>query len=365
MIPLPLLFRGKVRDVYEVPGACGAAAAGGRGSRAGPSGGGEPAGDFLLLVASDRISAFDVVMAEPVPDKGRVLTQITAWWLDTHLKGVPHHIISVRPAEIASAVPALAGCEAEWAGRATLVRRTRPLPVECVVRGYLSGSAWKEYRESGTLAGEPLPAGLAESDPLVPAIFSPATKAKEGHDENITFEQVEGILGAGTRAPGAASADLAAELRRRSLDIYERGRKAAARCGIILADTKFEFGIAPEGELLLIDEVLTPDSSRFWPREHYRRGRPQPSLDKQPLRDHLDGLADWNRQYPPPPLPDRVIAAAAERYREVFRRLTGTELERYEAPRFRGGAQADRARAGGTKAGGRLAAGVPGRGRVR
>ena len=302
MISLPLLFRGKVRDVYEVPG------------------------DRLLLVASDRVSAFDVVMAEPVPGKGRVLTQITAWWLGTHLDGVSHHVISVRPGEIAEAVPALAGCESGWAGRATLVRRTRPLPVECVVRGYLSGSAWKEYRESGTLAGEPLPTGLAESDPLVPAIFSPATKATEGHDENITFEQMAGIVGA----------DLAAELRRRSLDIYERGRAAAAECGIILADTKFEFGIAPDGRLLLIDEVLTPDSSRFWPRERYRRGRPQPSLDKQPLRDHLDGLADWHKQYPPPPLPERVIAAAAERYREVFRRLTGTELEEYEAPRFGG-----------------------------
>ena len=302
MIPLPLLFRGKVRDVYEVPG------------------------DRLLLVASDRVSAFDVVMAEPVPEKGRVLTQITVWWLNTHLDCVPHHVISVRPREIAGALPALAGCESGWAGRATLVRRTRPLPVECVVRGYLSGSAWKEYRESGTLAGEPLPTGLAESDPLVPAVFSPATKATEGHDENITFEQMAGIVGA----------DLAAELRRRSLDIYERGRAAAAECGIILADTKFEFGIAPDGELLLIDEVLTPDSSRFWPREHYRRGRPQPSLDKQPLRDHLDGLAEWNKRYPPPPLPERVIAAAAERYREVFRRLTGTELEEYEAPRFGG-----------------------------
>ena len=304
MIPLPLLFRGKVRDVYEVPA------------------------DRLLLVASDRVSAFDVVMAEPVPGKGRVLTQITAWWLGTHLKGVPHHVISVRPGEIAGAVPPLAGCESGWAGHATLVHRTRPLPAECVVRGYLSGSAWKEYRESGTLAGEPLPPGLAESDPLVPAIFSPATKASEGHDENITFEQMASIVGAG----------LAVELRRRSLDIYARGRAAAAECGIILADTKFEFGIAPDGELLLIDEVLTPDSSRFWPREHYRRGRPQPSLDKQPLRDHLDGLADWNKQYPPPPLPERVIGATAERYREVFRRLTGTELEEYEAPRFGEGA---------------------------
>ena len=379
MIPLPLLFRGKVRDVYEVPGDGGSAGIGGdgRSARVGGDGGadaasagGGSAGGHLLLVASDRVSAFDVVMGEPVPDKGRVLTQITAWWLSTHLQGVPHHVISVRPGEITDAVPALAGCEADWAGRATLVRRTRPLPVECVVRGYLSGSAWKEYRESGTLAGEPLPAGLAESDPLVPAIFSPATKAKEGHDENITFEQMTGILGAGTVGAGigrvgTGGADLAAELRRRSLDIYERGRAAAAECGIILADTKFEFGIAPDGEILLIDEVLTPDSSRFWPREHYRRGRPQPSLDKQPLRDHLDGLADWNKQYPPPPLPERVIGATAERYREVFRRLTGMGVEEYEAPWFGAGAGEEGAtemtrRTGigaGARAGGRMEAG--------
>ena len=335
MIPLPLLFRGKVRDVYEVP----------------------DGGNHLLLVASDRVSAFDVVMAEPVPGKGRVLTQITAWWLGTHLKEVPHHVVSVRTGEIRDAVPALAGCEAEWAGRATLVRRAAPLPVECVVRGYLSGSAWKEYRESGTLAGEPLPPGLAESDPLVPAIFSPATKAKEGHDENITFERMTEILG-----PGA---ELAAELRRRSLDIYERGRAAAAERGIILADTKFEFGIAPDGELLLIDEVLTPDSSRFWPRERYRRGRAQPSLDKQPLRDHLDGLADWNKRYPPPPLPGRVVAAAAERYREVFRRLTGTALDEYEAPRFGEGVGAGEAGAGGPETGEGQTTGVSAGGRGR
>ena len=319
MIPLPLLFRGKVRDVYEAPG------------------------DRLLLVASDRASAFDVVMAEPVPGKGRVLTQLTAWWLDTHLGDAPHHIVSVRPGEIQRAVPALAGCESEWAGRATLVRRARPLPVECVVRGYLSGSAWKEYRRSGTLAGEPLPPGLAESDPLVPAIFSPATKASEGHDENITYARMAGIVGGG----------LAAELRERSLRIYERGRAAAAERGIILADTKFEFGTAPDGELLLIDEVLTPDSSRFWPRERYRRGRSQPSLDKQPLRDHLDALDDWDKRYPPPPLPERVVAATAERYREVFHRLTGTELEDYEPPRFGAGGAAGAAAGDGGRAAGR------------
>ena len=316
-LPLPLLFRGKVRDVYAVPGGDGAGVGGG--------GAGNPGGGHLLLVASDRVSAFDVVMAEPVPDKGRVLTAITAWWLATHMSDIPHHLVSVRPDEILRRVPALADCPAEaWEGRSTLVRRTRPLPVECVVRGYLSGSAWKEYRESGTLAGEPLKPGLVESDALVPAIFSPATKAQEGHDENITFEQVTDLLGI----------QLAHRLRERSLDIYERGRAAAAVAGMILADTKFEFGAAPAGELLLIDEVLTPDSSRFWPKERYSTGRGQPSLDKQPVRDYLENLPDWNKQYPPPPLPARVVEAASERYREVFRRLTGTGLDDFEAPVF-------------------------------
>jgi len=302
-LPLPLLFRGKVRDVYAAPD------------------------DHLLLVASDRVSAFDVVMNEPVPDKGRVLTQITAWWLHTHLADIANHLVSVRSAEIRRLVPRLADCRGAWEGRAMLVRRTRPLPVECVVRGYLSGSAWKEYRQAGTLAGEALAPGLVESDALVPAIFSPATKAQEGHDENITFRHVTDLLGA----------ELANRLRERSLDIYERGRAAAAEAGIILADTKFEFGSSPAGELLLIDEVLTPDSSRFWPREHYATGRGQPSLDKQPVRNYLETLEGWNKQYPPPALPPEVVAATSERYRDVFRRLTGTELDRYEPPRFGSG----------------------------
>ena len=308
MIPLPLLFQGKVRDVYAVPRVDGCT------------------GDLLLLVASNRVSAFDVVMDEPVPGKGRVLTQITAWWLSGYLSDMPHHLVSVRTDEIRAAVPALAGCEAEWAGRASLVQRARPLPVECVVRGYLSGTAWKEYRESGTLAGEPLQQGLVESDALAPAVFSPATKAQEGHDENITFDAVIELLGA----------ELAHRLRDRSIDIYERGRAVAAERGIILADTKFEFGISAGGELLLIDEVLTPDSSRFWPKEHYQVGRGQPSLDKQPLRDYLNGLADWPKQYPPPPLPDHVVDATAERYQGVFERLTGMAPGDYAPPRFRG-----------------------------
>ena len=288
---------------------------------------GQPSPDHLLLVASDRVSAFDVVMNEPVPEKGRVLTQITAWWLSTHLRDIPHHLLSVRPGEIRRAIPQLANCQETWEGRATLVRRTRPLPVECVVRGYLSGSAWKEYLESGTLAGEPLAPGLVESDALVPAIYSPSTKAQEGHDENITFDQVADLLGL----------ELAGRLRERSLEVYERGRAAAAEAGIILADTKFEFGTSTDGDLLLIDEVLTPDSSRFWPREHYAPGRGQPSLDKQPVRDYLHGLPDWKKRYPPPPLPGHVVEAASERYREVFRRLTGTALDDFEPPRFGAG----------------------------
>ena len=335
-LPLPLLFRGKVRDVYAVPSNTGDDD--GTGGDSGASHAHPPA-DHLLLVASDRVSAFDVVMDEAVPDKGRVLTRITAWWLGTHLHDIPHHLVSVHPDEIRRAIPALAACPPEAGeGRATLVRRTRPLPVECVVRGYLSGSAWKEYRESGTLAGEPLPPGLVESDPLVPPIYSPATKAREGHDENITFARVAELLGA----------ELADRLRERSLDFYERGRAAAAQAGIILADTKFEFGISSEGELLLIDEVLTPDSSRFWPREHYAPGRRQESLDKQPIRDYLDGLSGWDKRYPPPSLPPGVVAATRKGYREVFHRLTGTALDDIEPTRL-GAAGGSDARAPGSR----------------
>ena len=294
-LSLPLVGRGKVRDVYDADD--------GR----------------LLIVATDRISAFDVVLPQPIPFKGAVLTQITAWWLAQLDEITPHHLISVDADEIAAAVPAIAGEREVWANRSMLVERTRVVPIECVVRGYISGSAWKEYRKQGTLAGEPLPAGLVESQRLDPPIFSPATKAEVGHDENITFAQVRDQVGA----------ELADELRRRSLAIYAFGRDVAERVGIILADTKFEFGQRPDGTLLLIDEVLTPDSSRFWPGDTYAAGRGQPSLDKQPVRDHLEDLVTagrWNREPPAPDLPADVVAETSARYLDVFRRLTGTEL---------------------------------------
>ena len=301
-LPLPLLHRGKVRDVYE----------------AGP--------DTLLMVASDRVSAFDVVMPQPIPRKGEVLTQITAWWL-SRLEGMlDHHLLSVDTETIAGLLPMLGGLRASWAGRSMLVRRTEPVLVECVVRGYLSGSAWREYRDAGTLAGEPLPQGLRESDRLDPPLFSPATKAQEGHDENIPFSAVRSLL----------SPDLADRLKDLSFQIYGYGAEVAADRGIILADTKFEFGLDSDGGLLLIDEVMTPDSSRFWPRESYAPGRGQPSLDKQPIRDWLDALPDWNKQPPAPDLTPEVVERTTARYLEIFRRLTGTELEDFQAPTFPG-----------------------------
>jgi phosphoribosylaminoimidazole-succinocarboxamide synthase len=294
-LPFPLVTRGKVRDVYDVGEA------------------------RLLIVATDRISAFDVVLPQPIPYKGAVLTQVTAWWLDRIGDITPNHLITADADEIEAAVPALQPHRETWEHRSMLVRRTTVVPIECVVRGYISGSAWKEYRELGTLAGETLPAGLSESQRLDPPIFSPATKAVTGHDENITFERMKAEVGE----------ELADELRRRSLAIYSRGREIAERVGIMLADTKFEFGHLPDGTLLLIDEVLTPDSSRFWPRDSYAPGRGQPSLDKQPVRDYLEGLVrqgEWNKEPPPPDLPADVVETTSRRYLDVYRRLTGKAL---------------------------------------
>ena len=294
-IPLPLLRRGKVRDVYVVDDA------------------------RLLLVASDRVSAFDVVMGERVPQKGAVLTQLTAWWLREFGSLVPHHMLSANVDEIVAALPVLAKHRDALAGRAMLCVRTEVFPVECVVRGYLSGSAWKEYRSSGTLAGEALPAGLVESDRFDPPRFSPATKAETGHDENIPVAEVRRRLGA----------DVANTLESMSRLVYSRGRDIAAARGIIIADTKFEFGRDAAGTIRLIDEVLTPDSSRFWPAEQYEPGRSQPSFDKQPLRDYLDGerrAGRWNGEAPPPPLPPEVVDATSRRYLDAFRRITGAPL---------------------------------------
>ncbi len=295
----PLVARGKVREIYDA------------------------GADRLLMVTTDRISAFDVVLPQPIPRKGEVLTQITAWWLAQLEDITPHHLITVDPAAIRAAAPGLEPLLEGGPFSAMLVQRTRPIPIECVVRGYLAGSAWSEYRSHGTLAGEPLPAGLVENARLDPPIFSPATKAAEGHDENITFDEVRRRVGD----------DLAEELKRRSLAIYERGREVAAARGLIVADTKFEFGERADGTLLLIDEVLTPDSSRFWPREGYAPGRKQPSFDKQPVRDYLDGLVEqglWNREPPAPDLPPEVVEATSARYRDLFLRLTGQTLDEWE-----------------------------------
>jgi phosphoribosylaminoimidazole-succinocarboxamide synthase len=295
-LPLPLLRRGKVREVYEVDA------------------------EQLLLVASDRVSAFDVVMREAIPSKGAVLTQISAFWFERLAGVIPSHFITARTDDILARIPQLAPHRAEVADRAMLVRRTTPVLFECVVRGYLSGSAWAEYRQRGTLAGEPLPAGLVESGRLPAPIFSPATKAESGHDENVPYSAVERGLGS----------DVAARLREASFAVYAAGRDHAAGQGIIIADTKFEFGFDSGGGLRLIDEVLTPDSSRFWPADQYQPGRAQPSFDKQPLRDYLASVraaGGWNGEAPPPPLPPEVVDATSRRYLEAFRRLTGRELE--------------------------------------
>jgi phosphoribosylaminoimidazole-succinocarboxamide synthase len=295
-LPLPLVRRGKVREVYDV----------------------DP--DTLLLVASDRVSAFDVVMKEPVAKKGAVLTQLSAFWFRQLAPVMPSHFLSGDVGAIVTRVPSLEPFTPTLAGRAMLVRRTAPVPFECVVRGYIAGSAWSEYTGSRTLAGEPLPAGLIEGARLDPPIFSPATKAEAGHDQNVTLAHVVTALGR----------SLAEQLKQASLALYEAGRRHALARGIIIADTKFEFGTAPNGQLLVIDEILTPDSSRFWPADRYQPGRSQPSFDKQPLRDYLASVrrqGGWNGEPPPPPLPPEVVQATSERYVEAYRRITGTELE--------------------------------------
>jgi len=279
--------QGKVRDIYDL-------------------------GDALLLIATDRISAFDVVLPDPIPGKGALLTQMSAFWFNwlwSMEDIVPHHLITTNVDEF----PAACRPYRELlAGRSMLVQKVTPLPVECIVRGYLAGSGWKEYKTSRTVCGLPLPAGLTESAKLPEPIFTPSTKAVSGHDENITFQEAAGRVGEA----------VAKEVREASLKIYQRAAAYAEGRGILIADTKFEFGIAPGTEqLVLIDEVLTPDSSRFWPKDGYRPGRSQPSFDKQFVRDALDAIG-WNHQPPAPHLPPEVITQTADKYAEALRRLT-------------------------------------------
>ena len=281
---LPLRSRGKVRDLYEV-------------------------GEDLLIVATDRLSAFDVVLPTPIPDKGRVLTQLSLFWFETLREVVPNHVLTAT-----DFTGPLAPYRKQLQGRAMLCRRTQPLPIECVVRGYLSGSGWKDYRATGFICGIALPPGLRESDRLPEPIFTPATKATSGHDENITFDEAANRVGQ----------ELAERVREISLELYHRAVALAEPRGILIADTKFEFGLI-KGELFWIDEALTPDSSRFWPAESYEPGRGQPSFDKQYVRDYLERIG-WSKQPPAPELPDEVVAATQAKYREAYRKLTGHEL---------------------------------------
>ena len=277
------IYSGKVRDIYDA------------------------GDDTLLFVASDRISAFDVVMNEPIPDKGRVLTAITTFWLDELADLAPSHLVTVDPA----AFPAGADDIPDVAGRGMVVRKAEMLKIECIVRGYLSGSALKEYKASGTMHGTKLPAGLRESDQLPEPVFTPSTKAETGHDENISFEQAAAIVGD----------DVAKRAREISLAAYEHGAALAAKRGIIIADTKFELGFI-DGELAICDEVLTPDSSRFWPADSYEPGKTPPSFDKQPVRDWLESTG-WDKTPPPPALPDDVVRESRERYITAYERITG------------------------------------------
>jgi len=280
--------RGKVRDIYEVD-------------------------DSLLLVATDRISAFDYVLGSGIPDKGKVLTQLSAFWFERTRHIVPNHLLTTDVEAYPEALRRHAGM---LRGRSMLVRRTDPLPVECVARGYLSGSGWKEYQATGAVCGIRLPAGLRESDRLPEPIFTPATKAQSGHDINISEAEAGRMVGH----------EQIARLKALTLELYAFGAAHAESRGIILADTKFEFGLLPDGTLLLIDEVMTPDSSRYWPKDRYAPGGPQPSFDKQYVRDYLEAI-HWNKQPPVPSLPDDVVLRTREKYLEAFRRLTDRTLE--------------------------------------
>jgi phosphoribosylaminoimidazole-succinocarboxamide synthase len=282
LVDLPHRYSGKVRDIYDL----------GEGR--------------LLLVASDRISAFDVVMTEPIPHKGRVLTAMSAYWFEHFADLVGNHLVSTDLAELPESAR-----RPDLAGRVMIAREARMLPIECIVRGYLTGSAWKEYTRSGTMHGSPLPSGLLESAALPEPVFTPSTKAEEGHDVNISFAEAVDLVGR----------DQAERAREVSLALYTRGAALAAERGIIIADTKFELGIV-DGELIVADEVLTPDSSRFWPADEWKPGTTPPSFDKQPVRDLLDRL-DWDKQPPPPPLPASVVRATSARYIEAYERITG------------------------------------------
>jgi len=285
---LTLQRRGKVRDVYDL-------------------------GQHLLIVATDRISAFDYILGSPIPDKGKVLTQLSAFWFDHVGDLVPHHVVAVDVDQF----PAVTKPHRETLrGRSMLVRKTNPLPIECVARGYIIGSGWKDYQKTGAVCGITLPKGLSEAERLPQAIFTPATKADTGHDENISEAQAAALVGE----------DVVRRVKELTLEIYARGVAHADEKGIIIADTKFEFGQLPDGSLMLIDEVLTPDASRFWPKADYRTGGSPPSFDKQFVRDYLERIG-WNKQPPVPSLPDDVVQRTRDKYVEAYRRITGADLE--------------------------------------
>ena len=288
MPTLNMVNRGKVRDIYDL-------------------------GEHLLLVTTDRLSAFDVIMNEGIPMKGQVLNQISIFWFNQMADIIPNHIVATEVSDYPSATHAYRD---QLESRSMLVKKARPLPVECIVRGYVSGSGWKEYKQKGSICGITLPENLLESSRLEKPIFTPSTKAELGaHDENISFDEAIKLCGK----------EIAEQVRKISIEIYSRARDFAWDKGIIIADTKFEFGIMDDGSLLWIDEALSPDSSRFWPKKSYQPGGPQPSFDKQFVRDYLETL-DWNKQAPPPPLPDEIVAKTSEKYQDALFQLTGIKL---------------------------------------